>query len=289
MSSSRHRRSSWSTPQRLGSGPENWCKRRWHRPTRSPPGSPSPYRCDGERLDDPSPGRSRTSDDRTAAPHHRRAISAPYECPGRLRTRPHPSQERSSWWWEGLSGAAAAGRAAAGRLSAGRLSAGPTATTAPTATWRQAARSSAVGAVLRLIGVFVTFGDVVSVPESVLVLGLVLVLELGLELELGAAPPVASGSKPGLGRGRLSVGEDCEPSFATPCPVASPFLESLTKRYSAWSWKNNCNRPPCTRTTVSPLTPRGAFTWATPFGNSKGGHALAHAPVHVAWPAGSTA
>ena len=39
---------------------------------------------------------------------------------------------------------------------------------------------------------------------------------------------------------------------------------------------------------VSPLTPRGAFMWVTPFGNNRGGHALAHAPVHVALPARST-
>ena len=136
------------------------------------------------------------------------------------------------------------------------------------------------GAVLWLPGVFVALGDVVFVPEGV----------LGLGLELGAAPPVE------VGVGADAVDADDFPlertanqSFATPCPVASPFLESLTKRYSAWSWKKTCKRPPCTRTTVSPLVPRGAFTWTTPFGNNKGGHTLAHAPVHVAWPAGSTA
>ncbi len=136
------------------------------------------------------------------------------------------------------------------------------------------------GAVLRLPGVFVALGDVVFVPGTVAV--------LGLGLELGAAPPVEVGVEADLDADDFPLERTANHSFATPCPVASPFLESLTKRYSAWSWKNTCKRPPCTRTAVSPLTPRGAFTWVTPFGNNKGGHALAHAPVHVAWPAGST-
>jgi len=40
--------------------------------------------------------------------------------------------------------------------------------------------------------------------------------------------------------------------------------------------------------TESPLTPCGALMCRTPFGSSNGGHTLAHAPVHVALPAGST-
>ena len=138
------------------------------------------------------------------------------------------------------------------------------------------------GAVLPLPGVFAALGDVVFVP------GAVLVLVLGLGLELGAAPPVEVGVAADLDADDFPLERTANHSFATPCPAASPFLESLTKWYSAWSWKNNCSRPPCTRTAVSPLTPRGAFTWVTPFGNNRGGHALAHAPVHVARPAGST-
>jgi hypothetical protein len=136
------------------------------------------------------------------------------------------------------------------------------------------------GAVLPLPGVFVALGDVEFVPGAVAV--------LGVGPELGAAPPAEVGVETDSDGGDFPLERTANHSFATPCPVASPFLASLTKRYSAWSWKNSCNRPPCTRTAVSPLTPRGAFTWVTPFGNNKGGHALAHAPVHVAWPAGST-
>jgi hypothetical protein len=123
-------------------------------------------------------------------------------------------------------------------------------------------------------GVLVAVGDVV----------LVLVPELALV----AAPPVEAALDAALTADDFPSERTANQAFSTPCPVASPFLASLTKRYSAWSWKNTCKRPPWTLMAVSPLTPCGAFIRVTPFGSSRGGHALAHAPVHVAWPAGST-
>jgi hypothetical protein len=119
-------------------------------------------------------------------------------------------------------------------------------------------------------GVFVAVGDVV----------LVLVLE--------PPPPVEVGVDTDVDADDFPLERTANQSFSTPWPVATPFLESLTKRYSAWSWKKTWNRPPCTRMAFSPLTPCGALMCVTPFGNSSGGHTFAQAAVHVALPAGST-
>jgi hypothetical protein len=76
---------------------------------------------------------------------------------------------------------------------------------------------------LPLPGVFVVVGDV----------GLVLVLEFGLET--GATPPVEAGAGAAADSGAddFPLERAANQSCSTPCPVASPFLESLTKRYSA--------------------------------------------------------
>jgi hypothetical protein len=144
------------------------------------------------------------------------------------------------------------------------------------------AAGAVVGGVdVPLAGVFVAPGEVVVVAEP-------------------PAPEPAPAPAPVVGVGEVDADADADgdaddfplertanQSFSTPCPEASPFL-SLTKRYSARPWKNTCRRPPCTRTAVNPLTPCGAFMCVTPLGNNTGGQTLAHAPVHVALPAGST-
>ena len=76
---------------------------------------------------------------------------------------------------------------------------------------------------LPLAGVFVVVGAVVPV--------------LGLELEVGveAAPPVEldAGAGADLGADDFPLERTANQSCSTPCPLASPFLVSLTKRYSA--------------------------------------------------------
>ena len=74
---------------------------------------------------------------------------------------------------------------------------------------------------LPLPGVFVGDGVVVPVP----------VLERGLEL--GAAPPVEAGAGADAGAEDFPLERAANQSCSTPCPLASPFLVSLTKRYSA--------------------------------------------------------
>ena len=73
------------------------------------------------------------------------------------------------------------------------------------------------GVVLPLAGVLVAGGDVVVVPV----------------LELGVAPPVEVGVDADFGADDFPLERTANHSFSTPCPVASPPLESLTKWYSA--------------------------------------------------------
>ena len=73
------------------------------------------------------------------------------------------------------------------------------------------------GVVVPLAGVFVAGGDVVVVPV----------------LELGVVPPVEVGVDADFGADDFPLERTANHAPSTPCPVASPPLESLTKWYSA--------------------------------------------------------
>ena len=127
-------------------------------------------------------------------------------------------------------------------------------------------------------------GAVVPVFEPVFVL----VPVFDPVFESAPVPPVEVGVVTALDADDFPLERTANQSFATPCPVASPFLVSLAKRVERVIVEEHLQTPAVHPDRSQPFDAVRCLYVGDAFRQQERGHTLAQAPVHVALPAGST-